>query len=131
VDVESALLEDLLALANERRRAREWDEADQLYRAVIRRFPSSDAAVVAAVASATLHLEHLGDAAGALREYRQALAARPAGPLAEEARWGIAEAERVLGDAAAESEALRTFLANHPGSAFAPVARSRQAELSP
>ncbi len=131
LDVEKAPPEDLLALANERRRVRDWGGADRLYRATSRRFPHSDAAVVAGVASATLHLEQLRDAAGALRDYRLALATRPTGPLAEEARWGIAEAERALGDSAAEALALRDFLANHPGSALAPVARHRQAELAP
>jgi hypothetical protein len=130
VDVETAPLEDLLDLANRQRRAQEWAGADRLYRAVSRRFPGSDAAVVAVVASASLHLERLGDAAGALRDYRHALAAQPTGPLAEEARWGIAEAERALGDGAAEGEALRDFLAHHPGSALAPAARRRQAELA-
>ncbi|OFX20243.1 MAG: hypothetical protein A2V77_16710 [Anaeromyxobacter sp. RBG_16_69_14] len=131
LDVEKAPPEDLLALANERRRVRDWGGADRLYRATSRRFPDSDAAVVAGVASATLHLEQLRDAAGALRDYRQALATRPTGPLAEEARWGIAEAERALGDSAAEALALRDFLAKHPGSALAPAARRRQAELAP
>ncbi len=131
VDVEKAPLEDLLGLANERRRARDWRGADTLYRAVCRRFPDSAAAVVAGVASASLHLEQLGDAAGALRDYQRALAAQPSGPLAEEARWGIAEAERGLGAAAAEREALHDFLVHHPGSALAPAAKRRQAELAP
>jgi len=130
VDVEKAPLEDLLERANQRRRARDWRGADQLYRAVSRRFPDSDAAVVAGVASASLHLEQLGDAAGALRDYRHALASQPTGPLAEEARWGIAEAERAIGDTTAEGEALRDFLHNHPSSALAPAARRRQAELA-
>ncbi len=130
-DVEKAPPEDLLALANERRRIRDWSGADRLYSATSRRFPHSDAAVVAWVASAALHLEQLRDAAGALRDYRQALATRPTGPLAEEARWGIAEAERALGNSAAEALALRDFLANHPGSALAPAARRRQAERAP
>lgn len=130
VDVEKAPLEDLLELANQRRRARDWRGADQLYRAVSRRFPDSDAAVVAGVASASLHLEQLGDAAGALRDYRHALASQPTGPLAEEARWGIAEAERAIGDTTAEGEALRDFLHNHPSSALAPAARRRQVELA-
>jgi hypothetical protein len=123
--------EDLLALANERRRAREWSAADALYRSVSGRFPGSDAAVVAEIASATLHLEQLEDARGALRGYRRALSARPTGPLSQEARWGVAEAHRALGDGAAEAAALRGFLAHHPESALAPAARRRQAELAP
>ena len=122
--------EDVLALANQRRKERAWRAADELYRRVIRSHPKSDAAVVAEVASATLHLEHLGDPAGALAGYRRALRARPSGALGEEARWGIAEAHRARGDRTSEAAALRTFLDAHPGSAMAPAAKKRLAELT-
>jgi hypothetical protein len=121
--------EDVLALANQRRKERAWGKADELYRRVLERYPRTDAAVVAEVASATIHLEHLGDPRGALAAYRRALAARPAGALGEEARWGIAEAFRAVGDAKGEAFALRVFLETHPRSAMAPVARKRLAEL--
>jgi hypothetical protein len=98
---------------------------------VLKQYPRSDAAVVAEVASATLHLEHLGDAPGALAGYRRALAARPAGALGEEARWGIAEAFRAVGDAKGEAFALRVFLDTHPRSAMATAAKKRLAELKP
>jgi hypothetical protein len=120
---------DLLAFANERRKLHAWREADAFYQAVVSRFPSSDAAVVAAVASAALHLQHLADPAGALEAYRRTLGARPTGPLAEEARWGIADAHRALGNARAEAEALRAFVQNHPDSALAPTAQRRLAQL--
>ena len=129
VDLASAPLEDLLALANRLRRGREWRSADEVYRAVIDRFPSSDAAVVAEIASSTLRLEKLGDATGALEGYQRALGARPTGALAEEARWGIVEALRVVGDRAGEATAVKEFLAHHPVSALAPAARRRAAEL--
>jgi hypothetical protein len=121
--------EDVLALANQRRKERAWRDADELYRRVIKSHPKSDAAIVAEVASATLHLEHLGDPAGALAGYRRALRARPAGALGEEARWGIAEAYRARSDDKHEAVALRVFLDAHPGSAMAPAARKRLAEL--
>jgi len=121
--------EDILALANQRRKERAWKDADALYRRVIKQYPRSDAAVVAEVASATIHLEHLGDANGALAGYRRALAARPAGALGEEARWGIAEAFRAVGDTKGEDLALRVFLDTHPHSAMASAARKRLAEL--
>lgn len=122
---------DLLALANERRQRREWDAADVYYEAVVSRFPGTDAAVVAEVATAGLHLNHLGDPAGALQGYRRTLSDRPLGPLAEEARWGIVEAQRSLGDKHAEAAALREFLRSHPDSALAPAARRRLARLAP
>jgi hypothetical protein len=123
--------EDILQLANQRRKERAWKAADELYRRVLKQYPRSDAAVVAEVASATLHLEHLGDAPGALAGYRRALAARPAGALGEEARWGIAEAFRAVGDAKGEAFALRVFLDTHPRSAMATAAKKRLAELKP
>lgn len=129
VDLTSAPLEDLLALANKLRRSREWRSADEVYGAVIERFPGSDAAVVAQVVSATLHINQLKDARGALEGYRRALAVRPTGALAEEARWGIAAALRVLGDREGELNALREFLDRHAVSALAPGARRRMAEL--
>jgi hypothetical protein len=131
VDLASAPLEDLLALANRLRRGHEWRSADEVYQAVIDRFPGSDAAVVAEIASATLHVEQLKDASGALDGYRRALAARPSGALAEEARWGIVEALRALGDKPAEVSALRDFLEHHPVSALVPAARRRTVELAP
>ncbi|MBL8624703.1 MAG: hypothetical protein JNK64_25570 [Myxococcales bacterium] len=121
---------DLLARANQARKDRAWRDADALYRRVAARFAGTDAAVVAQLASATLHLEHLGDARGALATYRRALAARPGGELGEEARWGIAEATRALGDRAGEAAALTAFLDAHPGSALAPAAQRRLAALS-
>lgn len=129
VDLANAPLEDLLALANSLRRGHEWRSADEVYRAVIERFPRSDAAVVAEIASATLHVEQLKDAAGALEGYRRALASRPTGALAEEARWGIVEALRALSDKEGEVAALREFLEHHPVSALVPAARRRAVEL--
>jgi hypothetical protein len=122
---------DLLAFANERRKRHEWREADLFYGAVVSRFSGTDAAVVADIASAALHLQHLGDPAGALDTYRRTLAARPTGPLAEEARWGMVESHRALGDTRAEVLALRDFLEHHAGSAFAPAARRRLERLAP
>lgn len=108
--------EDLLRAANGERALRRWREAEALYARVLRTFPDTDAAGTAAVAAGALRLEHLGDARGALALYRTALRIRPRGPLAEEARWGIAEACRALGDAAGEERALREFVASHPDS---------------
>lgn len=120
---------ELLAEADGLRDQRAWAEADRLYDAVAGRFPGSEAAVVASVSSGSLRLNHLGDAAGALEAYQRALEAQPAGPLAEEARWGIAEARRDLGDAPGEAAALRDFLEHHPRSPLAPAVRHRLARI--
>lgn len=130
VDLSSVPLEDLLAMANTLRRNREWRSADEVYGAVINRFPGSDAAVVAEIASASLHVVQLKDPRGALAGYRRALGAQPTGALAEEARWGVAFALRSLGDPGGELKALREFLDQHPSSALAPAARKRVSELT-
>jgi hypothetical protein len=130
VDLASAPPEDLFALANRLRKKRDWRAADEVYGAVAARVPGSDAAVVAEIASATLHVEQLRDAPGALEGYQRALVARPTGALAEDARWGIAEAQRALRDRHGELRALLEFLDRHPDSALAPAARRRVSELA-
>ncbi|MCE9576954.1 MAG: hypothetical protein K8W52_27655 [Deltaproteobacteria bacterium] len=121
--------EDLLAEANRARAAHAWKDADARYAEVVASAPRTLAAQTALVASAALHLEHLGDAAGAAKRFRSALAMSPRGALAEDARWGLAEAARAQGDRAAEAAALDDFLAHHAGSPLASVARKRRAAL--
>jgi hypothetical protein len=120
---------DLLGEANAKRAAKQWRESDVLYARVVKRAPKSLAAQTALIASASLHLEHLGDPKGAAQRFRRALAIAPAGALAEEARWGIAEAARANHDTAGEAAALDQFLAHHPTSPLAPRAKARRAEL--
>jgi tetratricopeptide (TPR) repeat protein len=121
--------EDLLARANALRGERRWQDADDVYEDVARRYPRSAAAYVASVASAGLKLDHLGDAARAKKLYQAALAARPTGPLAEEARYGLARALRALGDVAGERQALEAFVAAHPDSPLRKHAQKRLGEL--
>jgi hypothetical protein len=120
---------DLLGEANAKRAAKQWRESDALYTRVVRRAPKSLAAQTALVASASLHLEHLADPRGASRRFSRALAIAPDGALAEEARWGLAEAARARHDDAAEARALDDFLAHHAGSPLAARARARRSEL--
>jgi tetratricopeptide (TPR) repeat protein len=120
---------DLLGEANAKRAAKQWRESDALYTRVVRRAPKSLAAQTALVASASLRLEHLGDPRGAATRFRRALAIAPSGALAEEARWGLAEAARALHDDTAEARALDDFLAHHAASPLAPRARARRSEL--
>jgi hypothetical protein len=120
---------DLLAEANAKRAAKQWRESDALYARVVERSRNSLAAQTALIASASLHLEHLGDPKGAAQRFRRALAMAPSGALAEDARWGIAEAARATNDRAAEADALDDFLAHHPSSPLASRAKARRAEL--
>jgi hypothetical protein len=125
----NAPVEDIVSLANQRRKEKRWRAAEELYELAMRDHAGTDAAAIATVASASLHLDHLADPAGALRRFHKALHLRPDGALAEEARWGLAETHRALGDGAAERAALRTFLSAHPRSVNAGRARQRLAEL--
>ena len=120
---------DLLGEANAKRAAKQWRESDELYARVVERAPKTLAAQTALIASASLRLEHLGDPKGALQRFRRALAIAPNGALAEDARWGIAEAARAIGNGAAEAAALDEFLAHHASSPLAPRAKARRAEL--
>jgi len=124
-----APVEDVLAVANQRRKAKRWRDAAELYERVRTSYPRTDAAIVATVAAAALHLDHLDDAAGARRRFDAALRLAPSGPLAEEASWGLVECARALDDLAGERAALRAFLAGHADSPNAPAARQRLAEL--
>jgi tetratricopeptide (TPR) repeat protein len=124
-----APVEDIVALANQQRKEKRWRAAEALYERVMRDHARTDAAAIATVASASLHLDHLADPAGALRRFRQALRLRPDGPLAEEARWGLAETYRALGDVEEERAALDRFLSAHPRSVNAARARQRLTEL--
>lgn len=120
---------DLLGEANAKRAAKQWRESDALYARVVRLAPKSLAAQTALVASASLHLEHLGDPKGATQRFRRALALAPTGALAEDARWGLVEAARASKDRAGEASALDDFLAHHPRSPLASRAKARRAEL--
>ncbi|HEY5923474.1 MAG TPA: hypothetical protein VIV11_17460, partial [Kofleriaceae bacterium] len=120
---------DLLGEANAKRAAKQWRESDALYARVVERSQNSLAAQTALIASASLHLEHLGDPKGAARRFRRALAMAPSGALAEDARWGIAEAARANNDRTAEADALDDFLAHHASSPLASRAKARRAEL--
>ncbi|MFP2958699.1 tetratricopeptide repeat protein [Myxococcus sp. 1LA] len=122
--------EDLLLKANGLRSEGRWKEAESLYLRVIRAEPSSLASYVARVASGSLRLEHLGDAPGALRQFKAALRLHPRGVLDQEAQHGIAEAHRVLGNRDAERGALEAFLSAHPDSPLVPSARARVRELT-
>jgi hypothetical protein len=117
---------DLLAEANAARAHHQWRAADALYARVV---GDPLAAQTALVASASLHLEHLGDPRGATQRFHAALAAGGDGALAEDARWGLAEAARALEDTAGELRALDDFLAHHASSALVARARARRDQL--
>lgn len=122
-------VDDLLGEANAKRAEKEWRESDLLYGRVVDKAPKSLAAQTALVASGSLHLEHLRDPRGAAKRFRRALELAPTGAVAEDARWGLAEAMRALHDDKAEAAALDDFLAHHASSPLASRAKARRAEL--
>lgn len=121
--------EDLLREANRLRGSRRWREAERTYTRVMREHPSTMSAHVARVAAADIRLSQLGDPRGALRLYRGALGGRGSGALALEARQGIAESLRRMGNTVEETRALRAIVASHPGTPAARRAARRLAEI--
>jgi tetratricopeptide (TPR) repeat protein len=117
--------EDWLVEGNRLRADKRWAKADDAYTRAAQHAPNTQTAYVARVASAAVRLEHLHDARGALSRYRAALSLVPHGALSEEIHWGIAEAQRALGDHAAEQVALSRFLQEHPSSPLAGQAKAR------
>lgn len=120
---------DLLRQANQLRGERKWQAAAAMYARVMREYPGTPAASAARIAVADLKLHHLGDAEGAQKLYAAAQQEEPRGALSEEAAWGMVEAHRARGDAAAERDALRSFLQRFPNSALAGRARSRLEQI--
>lgn len=125
----SASAEDLIARGNRLRGERRWADAERSYLAASQARPRSSISHIADVAAAGIRLDHRRDPAGAARLYRRALAARPSGPLALEAREGIARAERRRGSRASERRALEAILTRHAGTRAADRARTRLTEL--
>jgi len=118
---------DELSAANDLRRRAEWQAAEAAYRSIAAQYPRAPEAAVAQLAAAELRLEHLGDAAGALRLYQ---AVPRSSALGVEALFGVSRAYRALGSADAEAAALRSLLAAFPTSLQADGARARLKQLS-
>lgn len=111
-----------LAQANRLRAAGDWAGAHRAYsRLASTRSPEGR---TASLSAAALELDHLNRPREALRRYA-ALAASSDRAIAEEAAWGLVECHRRLGDRAAESAALRAFVAQHPGSLLRARAEER------
>jgi len=118
---------DELSAANDLRRQAEWQAAEAAYRSIAAHYPGAAEAAVAQLAAAELRLEHLGDAAGALRLYQSV---PRSSALGVEALFGVSRAYRALGNADAEAAALRSLLDAFPTSLQADGARARLKQLS-
>jgi len=124
---QEAKVVDELSAANALRRQSRWQAAEAAYRSIAARYLRTQEATVAQLAAAELRLDHLGDAAGALRLYQ---AVPRSNALGVEALFGVSRAYRTLGNSAAESAALRSLLDAYPTSLQADGARTRLQQLS-
>lgn len=123
---------DRLAVANRLRGQKRWRAAASAYDVIARDHAKGHAAEreAALVAGAALQREHLANPRAAIARFERALALNPSGPLAEEARWGLAVAWRSVGRPARERRALQELLQHHPESLRAPAAQARLQELA-
>jgi hypothetical protein len=106
---------DLLKQANQLRRQAQWADAERAYAHIASNYGASAQGPVAALAAASLRLEHLSDPRGALRLYQSA---KKAPSLSAEAELGIANCYRALGDREAEMAALRRVTSAYPDALF-------------
>jgi hypothetical protein len=120
---------DALKRANHLRAEHRWRDAERAYEEIVRAVPDGDDATAAAVAAASLRLEHLSDPRGALGLFKKGLRGGGSGPLAEEAHYGIALAHRALDEKEAETRALELFLREHSDSVLLPKVQERLKSL--
>jgi ferric-dicitrate binding protein FerR (iron transport regulator)/TolA-binding protein len=120
---------DLIRRARERVKVQEWAEAVALYRQIARDFPGRQEAVTVRVPLAEIELDHLGSPGTALTDYRYYLATAPAGPLTEDAMYGVCTALKRLGRIEDEAKSLSEFQRRFPQSLHAQAAKVRLEEL--
>ena len=102
---------DALQLANQLRRQARWADAARAYTEIAHDYAGTTQGTVAALAAASLELEHQKNPRAALALYQSA-ANSPA--LGAEAQLGIADCYHALGDRDAEIAALSRLVANYP-----------------
>lgn len=102
---------DALQAANKLRRQGRWADAARAYAQIANDRSGTAQGSVAALAAASLRLEHLNDPRGALRLYQTAT---HDSDLAAEAQLGIADCYHALGDRDAEMGTLRRLISAYP-----------------
>ncbi len=116
---------ELLMDARQHRAARRWGPAVTAYRRLLSAHPRSAEARTSRVALGLILLQHRGDAAAALRLFKEYLARTRTGPLAQEAAYGRIHALQRLGRRTAERAACTGFLRRYPRALTAPLVRRR------
>ncbi len=122
--------DDLLRTANQLRQRARWRDAEETYRRVSIIYPRSASAYVALIAAASIRLEQLDDARGALELYSRAVTIEPSGALDIEARMGIARAFQRLGNRKREIKSLRQVLRRYHSGPMVQQAKQRLEVIS-
>ncbi len=120
---------DLLDTARDLRASGDFSGAIAAYERLAGAYPDAPVARAALVSLGQLYLDQGGNPGRGLDLFRRYLSSASRGPLAQEAAFGVATAQRALGDTAAEKAALEAFLRDFGGSNQAPRAQARLAEL--
>jgi TolA-binding protein len=107
----------------------DWECARTNYRQILSRHSNRPESLPVLISLAKIELRHLGAPNDALTHYSSYQRRAPNGPLAEEALLGIAESHRRLGNADRESDSLRKFILQYPGSAHIKKVRGRLKQL--
>jgi len=123
--------EALFARANAERTAGALERALAGYEALALAFPETRSALASHISRAELLLRRMHAPAEALVAYRSYLTAAPEGPLAEQARVGVATCAQQLGQDDEDRKAWLELLEQHPGSLHAERAHARLRALSP
>ncbi|MDD5307287.1 MAG: FecR domain-containing protein [Deltaproteobacteria bacterium] len=110
--------------------ARDWQCAADKYTQVRDLYPGLPEGRTVLVPLAEIHLRHLDRPEAALFGFVSYLKDNPAGPLVEEALFGVCRALRSLARTDEEKRALEEFLLKHPSSVLASKARTRLGELT-
>jgi TolA-binding protein len=120
---------ELLDSARDFRAAGDFSGAIAAYERLVAAYPETPVARTALVSLGQLYLDQGGNPERGLDLFRRYLASGRRGALAQEAAFGMASAQRALGDTAAERAALEAFLRDFGGSNQAPRAAARLSEL--
>jgi TolA-binding protein len=122
-ECQSLSARDLLTLGSTARLAGRADRAEEAYRAVRRRFPSSSEAGISAFSLGRLASD-AGRASDAMAWFKRYLSEQPGGALAREAAGRLLELLSRGGDAAAAREAATSYLKQYPSGPHAALAQS-------
>lgn len=122
-ECQSLSARDLLTLGSTARLAGRADRAEEAYRAVRRRFPSSSEAGISAFSLGRLASD-AGRASDAMTWFKRYLSEQPGGALAREAAGRLLELLSRGGDPAAAREAATGYLKQYPSGPHAALAQS-------